>query len=76
VTLVFGNRAASSRDAHARLDDPQDHERAEVWVIARRTIKAPGPPTPASSATRMRAGRARPVGGPGTGAGRRDNHPH
>lgn len=39
VSLVFGDQRSSSRDATERLDDPQDHERAEVWAIARRLLK-------------------------------------
>jgi hypothetical protein len=40
VRLIFGARAGSSTDAQARLDDADDRERAEVWVVARRALRA------------------------------------
>lgn len=39
MEVIFGDRRGSSRDATERLDDPQDHERAEVWAIARRMLE-------------------------------------
>lgn len=40
VRLIFGARNGSSLDALARLDDPDDRERAEVWAVARRLLTA------------------------------------
>lgn len=40
VTLIYGAKADSSADAKSRLDDPQDHNRAEDWMVARRMMKA------------------------------------